>query len=159
VPRSAKNFSTSARFRILTGGVSFAAVDAARALTDLSEISSQIEAAVVLDDKGAVTAATGDGERLGETGSRLLEEAARLRGTKPTQLEAATSVGSIFVLREGERTIVARTGPEPTVGLVFYDLKTCLRAIDAKPKRTRSTTTARKAPTRKKKEEDDASAP
>jgi hypothetical protein len=33
--------------------------------------------------------------------------------------------------------IAATTSPEPTVGLVFYDLKTCLRSIDepqAEPK-------------------------
>ena len=34
--------------------------------------------------------------------------------------------------------IAATTTPEPTVGLVFYDLKTCLRSIEApKPKRRR----------------------
>ncbi len=26
--------------------------------------------------------------------------------------------------------IAATTTPEPTVGLVFYDLKTCLRSVD-----------------------------
>jgi len=33
-------------------------------------------------------------------------------------------------VRDGGRTIVATTRAEPTVGLVFYDLKTALRAID-----------------------------
>jgi hypothetical protein len=47
------------------------------------------------------------------------------------QLEAATPVGSVFVVRDGDRLIAATTTPEPTVGLVFYDLKTCLRSIDA----------------------------
>jgi hypothetical protein len=39
----------------------------------------------------------------------------------------------VFVVRDGERTIAATTTPEPTVGLVFYDLKTCLRSIDDPP--------------------------
>jgi len=33
-------------------------------------------------------------------------------------------------VRDGERMIAATTTPEPTVGLVFYDLKTCLRSVD-----------------------------
>jgi len=33
------------------------------------------------------------------------------------------------VLRDG-RTIAATTRPDPTVGLVFYDLKHCLRSIE-----------------------------
>jgi len=33
-------------------------------------------------------------------------------------------------IRDGDRLIAATTSPEPTVGLVFYDLKTCLRSID-----------------------------
>ena len=35
----------------------------------------------------------------------------------------------MFVVREGDRVIAATTGPAPTVGLVFYDLKTCLRTV------------------------------
>jgi hypothetical protein len=47
-----------------------------------------------------------------------------------TQLEAATREGSVFVVRDGGgRVVAATTGPSPTVGLVFYDLKTCLRAL------------------------------
>ena len=57
-----------------------------------------------------------------------------------TQLEAATVDGSVFVVRQGARRIVATTSPEPTVGLVFYDLKSCLRGVEddpepAKPRR------------------------
>jgi hypothetical protein len=66
--------------------------------------------------------------------------------------------GSVFVVRDGGRTIVATTTPEPTVGLVFYDLKTCLRAIDAdlEPKRPRRRTAAKD--TTAKKGGDDAAA-
>jgi hypothetical protein len=46
-----------------------------------------------------------------------------------TQLEVALGSGSVFVVRDGGRLIVATTSPEPTVGLVFYDLKSCLRTI------------------------------
>ena len=57
-----------------------------------------------------------------------------------TQLEASTAEGSVFVVRDGARRIAATTGPAPTVGLVFYDLKSCLAtptAEPAPPKRTR----------------------
>ena len=39
----------------------------------------------------------------------------------------------MFVVSDGERRIAATTGPAPTVGLVFYDLKSCLRNADAEP--------------------------
>jgi photosystem II stability/assembly factor-like uncharacterized protein len=120
-------------------------VDVAKALSDLTEISSQIRAAVIVDDVGEVLGATDGGERLADAGRKLLEEARRLRPGEPAQLEASTHQGSVFVLRDGGRTIIATTGPEPTVGLVFYDLKSCLKAIDEKPKRRRA---------RKKKEPD-----
>jgi len=62
--------------------------------------------------------------------------------TALTQAEASTSTGSLFVVRDGERLVAATTGPEPTVGLVFYDLKAALRTADAegeepKPRRQR----------------------
>jgi hypothetical protein len=107
---------------------------AARALDELTEISSQIRSAVLLDAAGAVVAATGaDGERFAEAARALLAAAEEARGGERalTQLEAATLDGSVFVVREGERTIAATTGPEPTVGLVFYDLKSALRSAAA----------------------------
>ena len=117
-----------------TVGVSFRAVDVARALADLTEISSQIEQAVVVGADGAVLGATFDGgERLAEVAARLLREAAAARGRDPDQLEAATHEGSVFVLRDSGRAIVATTRPAPTVGLVFYDLKSCLKSIDEAP--------------------------
>jgi hypothetical protein len=113
-------------------------VDVAQALSDLTEISSQIRAAVIVDEGGEALGATDGGERLADAGRKLLEEARRLRPGEPAQLEASTHQGSVFVLRDGGRTIIATTGPEPTVGLVFYDLKSCLKAIDEKPKRRRA---------------------
>jgi predicted regulator of Ras-like GTPase activity (Roadblock/LC7/MglB family) len=113
-------------------------MDAARALADLTEISSQIEAAVLAEADGEVLASTlSDGaraERLASASRALLAAAEHLRGGSGSplaQLEAATVEGSVFVVRDGERLIAATTRPEPTVGLVFYDLKSCLRAAAA----------------------------
>ena len=110
-------------------------MDAQQALADLTEISSQIRAAALLDADGGVAASTLADER----SARAFADAARelvtaaegvrsLGGDALTQLEVATGEGSVFVVREAGRTIAATTSPEPTVGLVFYDLKSCLRS-------------------------------
>jgi hypothetical protein len=111
-------------------------MDAQQALADLTEISSQIRTAVVFDDKGKVAAAIGaEGEALAQRAGELLAAAEEIRtGDSPlTQLEVATGEGSVFVVREGKARIAATTGADPTVGLVFYDLKSALRSV--KPKR------------------------
>jgi predicted regulator of Ras-like GTPase activity (Roadblock/LC7/MglB family) len=109
-------------------------MDVQQALADLTEISSQITAAVVFDDKGRVVGSTlADGADFAQAAADLLAAAEDVRtGDAPlTQLEVATGDGSVFVVREGKTTIAATTGPAPTVGLVFYDLKSALR--NAKP--------------------------
>ena len=111
--------------------------EAQTALAELTEISSQVEAAVLFDGSGAVTAATVPDERaarLASSARGLLASADRLREGELTQVEAATDEGSLFVARDGERVIAAVTGPDPTAGLVFYDLRSCLRRAAEKPK-------------------------
>jgi predicted regulator of Ras-like GTPase activity (Roadblock/LC7/MglB family) len=113
-------------------------VDAAQALADLTEISSQIEAAVLAGADGTVLASTFPDEsrsrQLANAAQALLAAAERVRGEggQPlAQLEASTADGSVFVVRDAERVIAATTSAQPTVGLVFYDLKSCLRAAAA----------------------------
>jgi len=114
-------------------------MDAAQALADLTEISSQVVQAVILEQDGAPLATTiGEPTLLSRFVSgveRLLEEAdaqARTRGLGGTlsQLEASTLEGSVFAVRSGGRLIAATTRPDPTVGLVLYDLKRCLESLD-----------------------------
>jgi predicted regulator of Ras-like GTPase activity (Roadblock/LC7/MglB family) len=117
-------------------------MDAAQALADLTEISSQIEAAVLFDEAGAVLGSTlGSDEGAGAVAGAaacLLERAGEFRSEgKITQLEASTHGGSVFVVSDGARRIAATTGPAPTVGLVFYDLKSCLRNADADPQKAK----------------------
>ena len=107
------------------------AMDAAQALADLTEISSQIEAAI-LAEGGSVSASTFADEKRGEAVAAAaadLVQAADEAGSddRLVQLQAALPHGSVFVVRDDERLAVAVTGADPTVGLVFYDLKTCLR--------------------------------
>jgi predicted regulator of Ras-like GTPase activity (Roadblock/LC7/MglB family) len=115
-------------------------MDAQQALSDLTEISSQIRAAVVFDDKGEVAGSTLDdsarAEELARHAAELLAIADGVKtgdGTELTQLEAATEEGSVFLVREGSTRIAATTGVDPTVGLVFYDLKSALRNLETKP--------------------------
>src|SRR5438874_6364458 len=116
-------------------------MDAAQALADLTEISSQIEAAVLFDESGAVLASTladdSSAAALAGAAARLLDRAAA--HGEVTQLDATVQDGSVFVVRDGDRRIAAVTGTAPTVGLVFYDLKSCLRgAAEETPKRRRA---------------------
>jgi predicted regulator of Ras-like GTPase activity (Roadblock/LC7/MglB family) len=105
-------------------------VDAAKALADLVEISSQIESAVLVGRDGAVLGSTlGDAARaeaMAREARELLAAAAGPAGT-PSQVEVSFPEGCVFVVTDGERLVVAVTGRDPTAGLVFYDLKTCLR--------------------------------
>ncbi len=113
-------------------------MDAAQALADLTEISSQVAQVAIVDRDGSLLATTARDpartERFVGAVSRLLEEAARLARSRGlpelTQLEASTLDGSVFAVRRDGRLIAATTRPDPTVGLIFYDLKHCLGAIE-----------------------------
>ena len=121
-------------------------MDPKQALADLTEISSQIKAAVLVDRDGSVLASTFSddegGRRMAEAAQELLAAAEQTGGSAQplSQLQAATLEESVFVVRDGEGIAAATTGAEPTVGLVFYDLKSCLRSVaaeseeEAKPK-------------------------
>jgi predicted regulator of Ras-like GTPase activity (Roadblock/LC7/MglB family) len=116
-----------------------AEMDAQQALADLTEISSQIQAAVVFDDTGKVAGSTlGDSRRADELAQAAGGLLAAADGVKKgeralTQLEVATGEGSVFVVRDGKTVIAATTGSKPTAGLVFYDLKSALRNVKSKP--------------------------
>jgi predicted regulator of Ras-like GTPase activity (Roadblock/LC7/MglB family) len=130
-------------------------MEAAQALADLTEISSQIQAAVLADASGAVVASTlGDEGRttqLAQAAVELLaaaEEVGRDGSERLVQVQAAALEGSVFVVRDERHLVVAVTRPEPTVGLVFYDLKTCLRLVGEEPEK-------KPARRRRKKEEEE----
>ena len=125
-------------------------MDAAQALGELTQLSSQITAAVALGGDGAVLAGSPEdaSEPLAASTLELIRAAAELGSdaTHPTRVEVELDDGAMFVVREGDVTVAATTGPSPTSGLVVYDLRTCAQAIVApEPKKRR---------TRKPKEED-----
>jgi predicted regulator of Ras-like GTPase activity (Roadblock/LC7/MglB family) len=123
-------------------------VEPAQALADLAEISSQLESAVLAGPDGSVVASTlADEERAAAVAAdaiALFEGAGRTSdGARAlTHVRVATREGCVFVVRDERHVLAAVTGPDPTTGLVFYDLKTTLRSLDqepVKPKRRRTT--------------------
>jgi len=135
-------------------------MDAAAALERLREISSQIRAAVIFERGGKVVGSTfADEQRAKEVADEaeaLLTEAEQRRDQADgagefAQLEVALQAGSVFVVRDGERLIAATTRPEPTVGLVFYDLKSCLRDLETAAAPKKRAPARRKPATRAKK--------
>ena len=134
-------------------------MDAAAALERLREISSQVRNAVIFERGGKVVGTTlGDDDRtkqLATEAEALLEEAEQHRRedgeAEFAQLEIGLRDGSVFVVRDGDRLIVATTPPEPTVGLVFYDLKSTLREVAAKPTPRKPPPARRKPAARTKK--------
>ena len=122
-------------------------MDAGDALKQLIEESSQIEAACIIDSTTTLASTLPDEVRTAafvEAARALLAAAASVPHDADAgplaQLEAATLEGSVFVVQDGERAVAAVTKSEPTVGLVFFDLKSCLRAAatpgdgDGKPR-------------------------
>ncbi len=136
-----------------------APMDASAALERLRDLSSQVGAAVVFERGGKVLGSTFDDERAKRAASAaeaLLADAERRddrggAGAELAQLEVALQDGSVFVVRHGERVIAATTPPDPTVGLVFYDLKSALRELEAPPEPTKRSKPAATRPPPKKK--------
>jgi len=67
-----------------------------------------------------------------EAYTRALMAAAFELNARPrevTRVEVELESGAFIALRDGGRTIAATTGPQPTSGLVVYDLRTCLAGI------------------------------
>jgi predicted regulator of Ras-like GTPase activity (Roadblock/LC7/MglB family) len=136
-------------------------VEPAQALADLTEISSQLESAVLAGSDGSLVASTlAADERAGTIAANAvaLVQGARdaANGARElTQVQAATREGCVFVVRDERHVLAAVTGPDPTVGLVFYDLKTTLRIVGEEPEKPKP---KRRRTAKKKDEEEGAPA-
>lgn len=109
-------------------------MDASVALSELVGLSTQVVEAVIAGTDGRVLAAhAADDDRAAElaaAGARLLEAASGVRPAAPVErVHVELERGSLVVVRDAERTIVATTVPEPTRGLVVFDLRAALRRL------------------------------
>jgi predicted regulator of Ras-like GTPase activity (Roadblock/LC7/MglB family) len=100
------------------------------ALGELMRVSSDITHAAVLDADGKLVAGTGPAAGVAGAAGELWAAAARVAAENdgaPDQLVCESPAGAAFMVVEGEHRIVAITGKRPVAGLVFYDLRACLR--------------------------------
>ena len=104
-----------------------------KALAELLRVSTDVSQAAVLDGDGAVVASTGTApdaavasaaRNLWQTAQSAVDEAG---GGALGQLVVEGGQGATFMVAEAGRRIVAITGRRPASGLVFFDLRTCLR--------------------------------
>ena len=120
------------------------------ALAELIDLSSQIEDVASLGESGFVLASSGAperGEQLARVAAELLAAAGDVRPSGDvSRVEVTLGSSSVFVVSEGGRTAVATTVPEPTAGLVVYDLRTALRRLDEEPARKPSKPRKRRSP-------------
>ena len=112
-------------------------MDPNSAIRELKDLSTQIEAVVLAGADGVPIASTLTDERSTRVARLAADLVTRADGVRSdlgrealAQLQAATPDGSVFVVLDSGRLAVATTGPDPTVGLVFYDLKTLLRQVE-----------------------------
>ncbi len=122
-------------------------MDAGQALAELTEISSQIELALIFDARGDLIEVTPADRQRAEAlafgATALLACTTQIGGPErgePVQVELAYPEGSILLLREGGLRILALTTPDPIAGLAFFELRACLRKLSEvkQPKRWRA---------------------
>jgi hypothetical protein len=114
----------------------------ALALRYLDEMSTDIRAAVLLDERG-VAAAHGPGgeppaERLGQLARELMERADATAAGLPSfergvaQVEASVAAGSVFAVRAEGWTIAVVADRFALSSLMFYDLRSVLSDLGAR---------------------------
>lgn len=111
-------------------------MEPASVLADLLDVSGQVETAILLDHDGAILACTlADDERAGVLGRAVRDLIAEAQaepgsGREPlAQLRVTLEDSCVFAVQDAQRIAAAVTVPYPTAGLVFYDLKNCLRQL------------------------------
>ena len=99
---------------------------------DLLSFSTDIRSVAVLDAAGEVVAAAPGAAPAGlhASAERLWEAAgscaAGKGGAGLEYVVVQDGAGAVGMLQESGRRIVAVTGPRPAVGLLLFDLRTCL---------------------------------
>jgi hypothetical protein len=116
-------------------------VDATDALDRLLRVSEDIRAAVVFERGGDTRRVLGstvldeDARELADLGDALLRRADRLRDSAEVRrLEAVTPDGAVYLVRDGDRAVIATAAAGALVGLVQHDLQSLLSEL-SQPRR------------------------
>jgi predicted regulator of Ras-like GTPase activity (Roadblock/LC7/MglB family) len=114
-------------------------MDANDALEELLRVSDEVRAAVVFE-RGAQPIASNlpgeEAQEVADLGDAMLAYAATLReAAEVQQLEAVTTNGDVYVMRQGERAVIAIATPGSLAGLVQHDLRTLLSSLSRRGRR------------------------
>ena len=102
------------------------------AIRELLDISTDVRCVAVLGPGGELLGAGpgAAGVEVGDAAQRLWDAAGRRAaalGEAPLDhVVVQDASGSVAIVGEGERRIVAVTAPDPALGLLLFDLRTCL---------------------------------
>jgi hypothetical protein len=116
--------------------VAEAALTPELALQYLGEISTDIKASVLVasDASTAVTSRPGEaGDQLPVLAAELFERADAADGDPVSQVEVSTGDGGVFAVRNERWTVAVVTGRFALSSLMFYDLRSVLGDLEAKP--------------------------
>jgi predicted regulator of Ras-like GTPase activity (Roadblock/LC7/MglB family) len=116
--------------------VAEAALTPELALQYLGELSTDIKASVLLASDGsiAVTSRPGEaGDQLPALTAELFERADAVDGDPVSQVEVSTGDGGVFAVRNERWTVAVVTGRFALSSLMFYDLRSVLDDLEAKP--------------------------
>ena len=95
-------------------------------MTRFLALSSEVRGGAILGPEGTL-AASGSEDRWAEAGRSLLEAADRAAGEPASHAHVATEEGEVFVVRSGERAMVAVTSRFTLASLMFADMRAALR--------------------------------
>jgi predicted regulator of Ras-like GTPase activity (Roadblock/LC7/MglB family) len=104
---------------------------AEQALAFLAEMSPDLRGAAILDDTGAVLAATDEAERWREDVATLLDVANRAGDEQVEQVHIATEQGEVFAIRTAGLVAVAVTERFALASVLLFDLRSILRDLAA----------------------------
>jgi predicted regulator of Ras-like GTPase activity (Roadblock/LC7/MglB family) len=106
------------------------------ALQYLAELSTDIKASAVLSRDGRTAAASRPGEagdQLRTLTQQLLERADQADEQPVSQVEVSTGDGAVYAVRDEHWVIGVVTGRFALPSLMFYDLRSVLGDLEAKP--------------------------
>jgi predicted regulator of Ras-like GTPase activity (Roadblock/LC7/MglB family) len=114
-------------------------MDANDALEELLRVSDEVRAAVVFEPGGEPIAwnlPEEEAQEVAGLGDAMLAYAATLReSAEVRQLGAVTSDGDVYVVRQGERAVVAMVTRGSLAGLVRHDLRMLLSSLSRRGRR------------------------